>query len=187
MTALLVLIIVICILSAEVKKERKEQKALDNAKQVKSNIPYSILRDINSGNLPIIEVNNINYLPNEKCHYVDNAVCFLQSGSTSYQRISNGTYTKSKNGGHRTSISTTYPVITSKTNIYEGALIITNERIIFINDKYSLCVPLSCVISFTPYNNKIDIYSGKRIDSIYVPNGFIISNLLNSIYIERNK
>lgn len=184
MIQFIVLIIFVCII---VKKERKERKVLYNAKQVKSDIPYSILCDINSGNLPVIEVNNINYLPNEKCHYVDNAVCFLQSRSTSYQRISNGTYTRSKKGGHRSSISTTYPVTTSKTNIYKGTLIITNERIIFINDKYSLYVPHCCVISFTPYNNKIDIYSGKRIDSIYVPNGFAISNLLNSIYKEKNK
>lgn len=184
MIQFITLIILICII---VKKERKEQKALDDAKQIKSDIPYSVLCNINNGNLPIIEADNINYLPNEKCHYVDNAVCFLQSSSTSYQRISNGTYTRSKKGGYRSSISTTYPVTTSKTNIYKGTLIITNERIIFINDKYSLCMPLCSIITFTPYTNKIDIYSGKKINSIYVPNGFIISNLLKSIYKERKK
>lgn len=187
MTAFLAIIILFCILLTASKKERKEQKVLNDAKQVKSNNPYSILCDINNGNLPIIEAGNINYLPNEKCHYADNAVCFLTSSSTSYQRISNGTYTKSKNGGHRTSISTTYPVTTSKTDVYKGTLIVTNERIIFINDKYSLCIPLCRVISFTPDTNKIDIYSGNRIDSIYVPNGFTVYNLLNSICKERNK
>lgn len=184
MISFMTLIIIVCIL---LKKEREDRKALDNAKMVKSNMPYSVLCDINSGYLPIIEVNNINYQPNEKCHYVDNATYFFESRTTSYQRISNGTYTKSKNGGHRTSISTTYPVIATKTNVYKGTLVVTNERIIFINDKYSLCIPICRVVSFTPDTNKIDIYSGKRIDSIYVPNGFVVSNLLNSICKERNK
>lgn len=184
MIQFLVIIILACIL---LRKERKEQKILDNAKQVKSDIPYSVSCDINNGYLPIIEIDYINYLPNEKCHYADNAVCILTSSSTSYQRISNGRYTKSGNSRYRTSISTTYPVTATKTDVYKGTLVVTNERMIFINDEYSLCIPLCCIVSFTPDNNKIDIYSGKRIDTIYVSNGFTISKLLKGIYQEKNK
>lgn len=187
MTVVFSVIIVICILLAETKKEKKIQNELYNAKIVRSIMPYGALCEINNGGLPIICQSNINYYPNERCHYSENATCFLESRITSYQRSTNGIYTKSKNVGRRTNISTTYPVTMTKTEIYQGTLVVTNERIIFINDDYSLCIPLCCIVSFTPYNNRIVINSGKRIDSIYVPNGFIISNLLNSICNERNK
>lgn len=184
MTVFLAVIIIVCIMIKILKSEKKEQKALEDAKVVETRMQYSAICEINSGNLPIIKVDNLNYLPNEKCHYLDNAVYSTTTSSTAYHKFYNGTYTK---GGYRSGISTTYPVTTYKENIHKGTLVVTNERIIFINDKYSLCIPLCRVVSFTPDMNKIDIYSGNRIDSIYVPNGFTVYNLLNNICKERNK
>lgn len=187
MTVFLAVIIAVCIMIKIIKNEKKEQKALEDAKVVETRMQHSAICEINSGNLPIIKVDNLNYLPNERCHYLENAAYSTTTSSTEYHKFYNGTYTKGKQGGYRSGISTTYPVSTYKENIYKGTLIVTNERIIFINDKYSLCIPLCCVISFTPDTNKIDIYSGNRIDSIYVPNGFTVYNLLNTICKERNK
>ncbi len=184
MTVFLAVIITVYIMIKILKYEKKEQKTLEDAKVVKTRMQHSAICEINSGNLPIIKVDNLNYLPNERCHYLDNAAYSTTTSSTAYHKFYNGTYSKC---GFRSGISTTYPVTTYKENMHKGTLVVTNERIIFINEKYSLCIPLSRVISFTPDTNKIDIYSGNRIDLIYVSNGFTVYNLLNSICKERNK
>lgn len=116
MTVFLAVIITVCIMIKILKNEKKEQKALEDAKVVKTGMQHSAICEINSGNLPIIKVDNLNYLPNEKCHYLDNAVYSTTTSSTAYHKFYNGTYIK---GCYRSGISTTYPVTTYKENIHQ--------------------------------------------------------------------
>lgn len=186
MITLLLLISIILICYGK-KSKKKKEIAKRNEKIVIGNISNALINEITYGKIPRFNYPYMNYGNGEECHYIDNARYFVQSNSKYYQRFSTGISSKGKSNFHRTNVSTIYPVTTTVTRKYNGDLIITNHRVIFNCDDYSLIIPLSCIITFTPYDNKIVINSGKNIDTIYVANGYVVFNLLNNIFRERNK
>ncbi len=186
MITLLLLISIILICYGK-KSKKKKEIAKRNEKIVIGNISNALINEITYGKIPRFNYPYMNYENGEECHYIDNARYFVQSNSKYYQRFSTGISSKGKSNFHRTNVSTIYPVTTTVTRKYNGDLIITNHRVIFNCDDYSLIIPLSCIITFTPYDNKIVINSGKNIDTIYVANGYVVFNLLNNIFRERNK
>lgn len=169
------------------KLKKKKVIAEEKEKIVISNFPIRLVNEITNGKIPRFNYPYINYEIGEECYYVDNAKYFTYTTTKYYQKLSIGTSNKGKYGINRYTNSTTYPITTTTKNKYCGNLIITNRRIIFNCDACVVCIPLSCVITFKPYNNKIVINSKNKIDTIYVANGYVVYNLINNIFRERNK
>lgn len=176
MITLFVLAVILFAVLIRVRKKENKDKI------VTSILPKEAIYDITNGKIPLFEYPFINYEHNEKCHLVDKAKYFTYSASTHSQRVSVGKSVKRKNKRYRINFAKTYPVTTTETHKYEGTLIITNHRIIFNSDDYSICIPMSCVVVLTPYNDRVIINSGKSIDCFYVADGYVIYNLLNNIF-----
>lgn len=174
-TLFVLVLILFTVLIRAGKNENKD-------KIVTSILPKEAICDIKNGKIPLFKYPFVLYEYDEKCHLVDNAKCFTYSNSKYYQRISVGRSVKRKRSRYRVNFANTYPVVTTQTHKYEGTLIITNHRIIFNSDEYSVSIPLSCVVVLTPYNNRIIINSGKSIDCFYVADGYVVYNLLNNIF-----
>lgn len=160
--------------------EKKQKKEIGNC-TVPSIMPQTAVCNIQNQSVPVFRYPLVNYEVGEKCHYVENAVYFAVSHTTYRQRTSTGTAAAKKNRRNWTCASTTYPITTSSTNKYEGRLIITNRRILFLCDQYDLYIPLTSIIAYTPYRNRIVIHTNKSIHCIYVPNGYVVANLLYAI------
>lgn len=176
MITLFVLAVILFIILKLSKRKKNEAKIATGI------LPQEAIREIADGKTPFFDYPFVNYENNEKCHFVDNAKYFTYSNLTYHQRVSNTRSVKRKNKRYRTNFATIYPITTTVTNKYEGTLIITNHRIIFNSDEYSVSIPLSCVVVLTPYNNRIIINSGKSIDCFYVADGYVVYNLLNNIF-----
>lgn len=177
MTLILSIIIAIIIICYDLKKEKQN-------KNVCSIVSPDYTSYITNGGLPVIDYNHLNYLPGEKCHLVESANYFYTSKSKCYNRSYNGTTTYKKNKRYSSSNSTYYPVTETNTTVYKGKIIITNKRIIFSNYNYFFCIPLSDIITYTPYNNEIVFNTKKETKRLYVPNGYVIANLINNIFIQ---
>lgn len=160
--------------------EKKKQKEIENC-TVPSIMPQAAVCDIQNQSVPVFHYPLVHYEAGEKCHYVENAVYFAVSHTTYHQRTSAGTASTNKGRRSWTCASTSYPVTTSNTNKYEGRLIITNHRMLFLCDRYDWHIPLGCIIAYTPYRNRIVIHTSKSIHCVYVPNGYVVANLLYAI------
>ncbi|GHV28781.1 hypothetical protein FACS1894167_06750 [Synergistales bacterium] len=147
-------------------------------------MPPEAVAEIQNGRLPQLNSNNIFLKNGELCHYIDKAILLKEKVQKSYVRkgggysmpgFFKGTRVHMNNG--RTDMKEN--VITEQ---FRGILYITNKRTIFQANKNAFDKPHTGLTALAPYSNAIELQYGEKTYSLLVPNGGIISAVMDLLH-----
>ncbi|WP_129596036.1 hypothetical protein [Anaerophilus nitritogenes] len=126
------------------------------------------IEKIKKGSLPEVDT-DILLKRSEICHYEQPATRLGQSTRTSYVGgYSGGSFRIAKGISIRTGSGTRTPITHHVTDFYNGRLLITNERILFMQPQKPFEMPLKKVSALQPYQNAIGLQNGSTYYKIQV-------------------
>ena len=140
--------------------------------------PAGAVAKVQSGTLPIIQVDKLVLKTGEVCHYVDVAIRITEKVVRHTKRVGGayriigGLYAS---GGE--SVST--PI--SQDQYTKGYLYITNKRIIFTSKTTPMEQQINKITAITPYTDGVDIQCGNKTYIFFVPNGSIFKRTIDLI------
>ena len=126
---------------------------------------YRLVREIQNGNLPVIEVSGMALKKGEQVHWVEPSILIeervisrhYEGGyrGASFRIMKGVTY---RVGGFRG-----YPVVhTGNVAVSEGDLVLTNKRAVFRGDRKSFAASLDKILNFELYANAIQLSESNR-------------------------
>lgn len=151
---------------------------------VPSMLPQVAKQQINSGNLPTLNVSKLMLKQGEVCHFADRAIYEKKTINKHYVRNNRGTSMPGifkgnrvyfGNGDTRVEQVETYDTI-------RGYLYITNKRVIFVDESNGFNEKVTDLIAVTPYSNCVILQFQKSNYKLFVPDGGIVERVIKMIY-----
>lgn len=150
---------------------------------VQTILPDVARQEIMRGRLPVLNTNKIFLKNGEQCHYIDKTIYEKKKVNKRYVRRNNGYSmpglfkgTRINMGGGKTDVEENIQYETIR-----GILYITNQRIIFVGESNGFDIKVEDLIAATPYTNCIELQFSKETYKLFVPDGYIVQNVLQII------
>lgn len=136
----------------------------------KSLMNKEVLKKIASGELPIIDIDNVNFKENEICHYADKGYTFKdKTFTTGYTGRSSGVSIRIMKGvSYKTGTSGGRAIRETQRIIYKGTLILTNQRVIYISQNTPFDTKLASITSVIEVEDGIIIQIGSNSYSMVI-------------------
>ena len=149
----------------------KEITGNTNGKSSKSLMNSEMLKKIDDGKLPVIEIENVNLKDGEVCHYVDRGYTFEdKTVTTGYTGKSSGVSIRIIKGlTYRTGGSGGKAIRETQRTKYNGTLCLTNMRVIYISLKESFDKPLNKITAIIDAKDGVILQIGSKSYSIIIP------------------
>lgn len=134
-------------------------------------LPYQTLKEIRDGGLPIINGTNLNLMAGETCHYADRAYTFKDKTiTTGYTGRNSGVSVRVAKGvTYHTGGSGSQAIRETQRTTYNGALYITNRRIIFTSQRDNFDKTFDKITSVNEVRDGVLIQIGSNAYSIVTP------------------
>lgn len=151
---------------------------------VPSVLPPVARQQIMSGQLPVLQPNNLFLKSNEVLHFADRAI--YEKRTVSKRRVRKNTGysmpglfkgTRIYHSGGNSSV-----VEDEKFETIKGLLYVTNKRIIFIGGHESFDEKISDLLGATPYANCIELQFEKESYKVFVPDGNVVHQVLRLVH-----
>jgi hypothetical protein len=147
-----------------------------------SQMPQAAINEIMNGRLAILKTQRLIMKQGEELHYFDPAILIVEKKHRRYVRRGGGTSFKGFFGmRHYMNNGQTDVVEDEYTEQFQGMLYITSKRIIFQSTDNSFDKPHTKLSAINPYSNAIELQYDTKIYSLFVPNGNIVSQVVNLV------
>lgn len=138
--------------------------------------PQAAAQRIQMGKLPVIQADKLILENGEICHFVD--VSALLTIKRRYRTSrAGGSYRISKGFTFHLGNSETVPLI--EPEYTKGILYITNQRIIFVANRYGFCHKLKKLTAITPYSDALSLQFGGKSYALLLPAPSIANQAIN--------
>jgi hypothetical protein len=147
-------------------------------------MPPIAINEIQSGRLPQLNSKNIFLKNDEICHYIDKAILLKEKVQKIYVRKGGGYSMAGFFKGTRININNGRTDVRENVVIeqFRGVMYITNKRIIFQANSNAFEKSHTSLTAISPYANAIELQYGSKSFSLLVPNGVIISTVMNLLH-----
>lgn len=147
----------------------------DPIPQLQTILPFVAVQKIQSGNLPVLQVDKLILKSGEICHFVD--VGAIITDRKHYQSRRRGSSVRiAKGWAVHTGSSTSIPVTTAE--VTRGVFYITNQRIVFVAKRHGFSQKLETLTAIVPYNNGVELQFGGKTYPIVLPDGGIAKTVI---------
>lgn len=147
----------------------------DPIPQLQTILPFAAMQKIQSGNLPVLQVDKLILKNGELCHFVD--VGAIITDRKHYQSRRRGSSVRIAKGWTvHTGSSTSIPVTTAE--VTRGVFYITNQRIVFVAKRHGFSQKLEALTAIVPYNNGVELQFGGKTYPIVLPDGGIAKTVI---------
>lgn len=146
-------------------------------------LPQNVIDEINRGGLPNIHISNINLGKDEFCCYADMAnIVKSKEKTVGYKGVSGGFNIRiSKGLSYRTGRTAGTPIKETMNTTYNGYLILTNKRIVFLSNGAGFDKNINKITAITPYQGGINFQIGQKNYEINVKTSQVFMKALETI------
>lgn len=146
-------------------------------------LPQNVINEINRGGLPNIHISNINLGKDEFCCYADTAnIVKSKEKTVGYKGTSGGFNIRIAKGlSYRTGKTAGVPIKETINTTYNGYLILTNRRIVFLSNGSGFDKTINKVTSITPYKGGINFQIGQKNYEVNVKTSQVFIKALETI------
>ena len=147
----------------------------DPIPQLQTILPVSAIQKVQTGKLPVLQIDNLILKKGEVCHFVD--VGAIITDRKHYQSRRRGSSVLIAKGWTiHTGSSTSIPVTTAE--VTRGVFYITNRRIIFVAKRHGFSQKIEALTAIVPHSNGIELQFGGKTYPIVLPDGSIAKTVI---------
>ena len=151
--------------------------------QIQSLVPQRISNEIISGQLPTFNPAAIMLDRNETCHFMNRAALAVKKKEKAYRtHRSEDSFRWTKNFTTHHGRGTIRPMEQTWYEFKEGAIFVTNKRIIFVAPEYGFEKKIKDLTAVIPYSDALALQFGNKTIDIVLPDSYLMMMVLKMLH-----